>query len=52
MHRSEPGDWRGVIDLSPAVADALDFNGRERVRLFYQRVASHLREGRSGRAQR
>jgi hypothetical protein len=52
IHRNEPGDWRGLIDLSPAVAEALDFNGRERVRIFYQRVASHLREGRSRPGQR
>jgi hypothetical protein len=32
----DPGIWRGIVDLSPAVADALDFNGRERVQLVYQ----------------
>jgi rare lipoprotein A (peptidoglycan hydrolase) len=36
IHKSDPGQWRGVIDLSPAVADALDHNGRERVRLYYK----------------
>jgi rare lipoprotein A (peptidoglycan hydrolase) len=36
IRASDPGRWRGVIDLSPAVADALDFNGRERVRLYYK----------------
>ncbi len=46
LRKSEPGDWRGIIDLSPAVADALDFNGREAVQLVYQRVARHLRAGR------
>jgi rare lipoprotein A (peptidoglycan hydrolase) len=46
IRKSEPGDWRGIIDLSPAVADALDFNGREPVHLVYQRVARHLRAGR------
>jgi rare lipoprotein A (peptidoglycan hydrolase) len=48
LHRNQPGDWRGIIDLSPAVAKALAFNGREHVQLFYQRVAQHLRVGRSG----
>jgi hypothetical protein len=32
----EPGTWRGIIDLAPAVADALDFNGRERLQVVYQ----------------
>jgi rare lipoprotein A (peptidoglycan hydrolase) len=35
IRRSDPGRWRGVIDLSPAVAEALDHNGREKVRLYY-----------------
>lgn len=46
IHKRDPGDWRGILDLAPAVADALDHNGRERIRVFYQRVASHLRYGR------
>jgi hypothetical protein len=46
IHADEPGDWRGVLDLAPAVADALDHNGRERIRIFYQRVAHHLHYGR------
>jgi hypothetical protein len=46
IHKNEPGDWRGILDLSPAVADALGHNGRERIRVFYQRVAHHLRYGR------
>jgi hypothetical protein len=47
IRSSEPGDWRGVLDLSPAVSQALGHNGRERIRIFYQRVASHLRYGRA-----
>jgi hypothetical protein len=43
IKRNQPGQWRGILDLSPAVADALGHNGRERVRIFYQKVASHLR---------
>jgi rare lipoprotein A (peptidoglycan hydrolase) len=43
----EPGTWRGIVDLSPSVADALDFNGRERVQIVYQKVAHHLRVARS-----
>jgi len=35
IKKSDPGKWRGIIDLTPAVAEALDHNGRERVRLFY-----------------
>jgi hypothetical protein len=50
LSRSEPGDWRGVLDMAPAVSDALGHNGRERIRIFYQRVASHLRYGRELRA--
>ena len=46
IHKYEPGDWRGILDLSPAVAEALGHNGRERIRVFYQRVSSHLRFGR------
>jgi hypothetical protein len=46
IRSSEPGIWRGIIDLSPAVAEALDFNGREPVELVYQRVARHLHAGR------
>ena len=46
IRASEPGSWRGLIDLSPAVATALGHNGRERVRIVYQTVARHLREGR------
>ena len=41
---SEPGIWRGLVDLSPSVARALSFNGREQVRLFYPtRAAEHQR---------
>jgi hypothetical protein len=43
----DPGKWRGLIDLAPSVANALDFNGRERVQIVYQKVAQHLRAARS-----
>ena len=46
IRRNQPGSWRGIIDLAPAVALALGHNGRERVRVFYQRIASHLHYGR------
>jgi hypothetical protein len=46
-HRDEEGSWRGIVDLSPSVAEALDFNGRERVRIFYQRPPRHLRAARN-----
>ena len=38
IHQNDPGRWRGVIDLSPAVSRALDHNGRERVRLYYKEM--------------
>ena len=38
---TDPGEWRGIIDLSPAVADALEHNGRERVRLYYKGLRPH-----------
>lgn len=43
--KSEPGKWRGIIDLSPTVAKALAHNGRERIVILHQRVAKHLRVG-------
>jgi hypothetical protein len=36
IRQSDPGEWRGIVDLSPAVAEALDHNGRERIRLYYK----------------
>ena len=43
-HESEPGIWRGIVDLSPSMARALSFNGREPVRLYYStHAASHQR---------
>ncbi len=47
LSKADPGDWRGIIDLSPAVADALDFNGRERMNVIYQKVARHTHVGRA-----
>jgi hypothetical protein len=52
IRATQPGSWRGIIDLAPAVAQALDLNGREQVRVFYQRVARRLREGRELQAMR
>jgi hypothetical protein len=46
MTRHQPGNWRGILDLAPAVAKALGHNGRERIRVFYQRVSTPLRFGR------
>jgi len=31
---SDPGTWRGVLDLTPAVSDALGHNGFEKVRMW------------------
>jgi hypothetical protein len=50
IHKKDAGDWRGILDLSPAVAEALGHNGRERIRVFYQRVAHHLRYARELRS--
>jgi hypothetical protein len=36
IRRTDPGEWRGIVDLSPAVSDALAHNGRERVRVYYK----------------
>lgn len=46
IRKRQPGVWRGVIDLSPAVARALGHNGFERIDVYYQRVARHLRVAR------
>jgi hypothetical protein len=46
IRKAEPGVWRGIIDLAPAVAEALGHNGLEPVRIVHQKVARHLRVGR------
>lgn len=46
--RRQPGIWRGLIDLSPSVASALGFNGRERVHIFYPRTARKRIHGKPG----
>ena len=43
IHRKDPGEWRGIIDLSPAVSDALAHNGRERVRVYYKQQGARAR---------
>jgi rare lipoprotein A (peptidoglycan hydrolase) len=35
----EPGRWRGMVDLSPAVASSIAHNGREPVRIYYPQAA-------------
>jgi hypothetical protein len=45
IKKSQPGKWRGIIDLSPAVAKQLQHNGREKVVIVHQRVAKRLRVG-------
>lgn len=42
---SEEGTWRGVIDLSPAVATSIGLTGRERVTLIYSKVRERKRPG-------
>jgi rare lipoprotein A (peptidoglycan hydrolase) len=37
VRASEEGTWRGLIDLSPAVARNLGLSGREQVGLIYER---------------
>jgi hypothetical protein len=46
LRKRQPGTWRGIIDLAPAVARALDHNGFESIRIVHQKVARHLRYGR------
>lgn len=38
IRHHEPGQWRGIIDLAPAVAQALGHNGRENISLLYTKV--------------
>lgn len=46
IKRDEPGTWRGILDLSPAVADALAHNGFEKVFAVHQKIARRLHVGR------
>ncbi len=41
IRRDDPGEWRGIVDLSPAVSDALSHNGRERIRVYYRAPRRH-----------
>ncbi|MEO6951705.1 MAG: septal ring lytic transglycosylase RlpA family protein [Polyangia bacterium] len=41
IRQSDPGTWRGIVDLAPAVAAALDHNGRERIRVYYKALRPH-----------
>jgi len=41
IRKTDTGTWRGIVDLSPAVADALDHNGREKVRIYYKALPKH-----------
>jgi hypothetical protein len=38
IRASEEGTWRGLIDVSPRVAEMLELSGRERVGLFFERA--------------
>lgn len=42
IRESDPGQWRGMIDLGPTVANALQLNGREKVWAVYQKPARRL----------
>ena len=37
IRKNEEGVWRGLVDLSPRVADLLDLSGREQVSVTYER---------------
>ncbi|MCS6913066.1 MAG: septal ring lytic transglycosylase RlpA family protein [Myxococcales bacterium] len=37
LRASEEGRWRGLVDLSPAVAAALELSGREQVSVIWER---------------
>ena len=46
---TDPGVWRGIADLAPAVAAAIDHNGFERIRLWVVHVpARPIRVNRVG----
>lgn len=39
IYKHEPGRWRGIADLSPALTKALKHNGMEKVQLLYTKAA-------------
>lgn len=42
IRESDPGQWRGMIDLGPTVANALQLNGREKVWAIYEKPVKRL----------
>jgi len=42
LRPEERGTWRGIVDLSPAVANMLGTNGNEPVRMLYLRPGAPL----------
>lgn len=41
IHRYDPGTWRGIADLSPALSEELGFSGMEKVQILYTKKAFH-----------
>lgn len=39
IYKNDPGRWRGIADLSPALTEALGHNGMEKVQILYTQQA-------------
>jgi hypothetical protein len=44
IHRADPGVWRGVLDLTPAVSNELEHNGFEKINIWVLTVPQPVRK--------
>jgi hypothetical protein len=50
IHPSDPGVWRGILDLTPAVSEALGHNGFEKVNMWVISIPRPARKAKRSNA--
>jgi hypothetical protein len=38
VNKDDPGEWRGIIDMSPAVSSSLSHNGMEKINIWHYKI--------------